>query len=929
MPRQKPKAYRPIVLSGFGGIAPRYGASIPEGFAQTAENCDLSSKKLLPIKDHLLIEANTNGHNCMAYHADDWYTGDDKHYLSWPIGSNNLLIYLESGVPMKEVAGIAATLGHDPPPVSASIAIATTDTDLSDPDDYLWLASENSPLEAYVVNPASTIDILQDRLLTSLAGTRWVDTDTGAPQGESTMAVLHDTKYGLELDSNTHAAVNVAQRTRTIGDIPDTVRLEFTFHCHAIGTLANSDYFRIEVDTTHLQLFFIIASDGIYCFDGAAYNLVDADVTAFTGGYGVLAIEVDGSTPASATCDIYVDGVSVGTGIDCSNVAGVPGTIGLTQFGVTTDNKLTYVNLIRIGGVSNPGFASKPDEVWVSNGTTDLEMTEGTAGSLADNEWGWGDIDGLGFDTVYLKYKLPDDQRRATMTESAVGTNTEYYVTPVDSTEELVLYGTEELMLDGETYVMGEPGELEPGEWGIGNNDTLDNQAIYVCPFETAATPLDYQYLYLKDATGSTRKFKFRGVDEEITYTVRAVWEPGEVTGDVYYVFTTTRNVGGHTDESGPSSVSSAVAAGDKGVAIDIAKPAITESYVTHWNVYRLGTGGEYQFIVQNTVATATYQDTMSEADALLNVALSTEYTSDQGNTITWAPPSVTFDGLSIDIHAGILFGWNDQKLYWCEPGHPDAWPGYYYLNSKHNIKSVAPIGGSVAVLTDHVPFRVDGSHPELLDDSRTLGTEPAMNSSCVRLPQGIAYICDSGVALFNLSTTQVLTDANFTEEWFSANVTLGTAFLAYSDSRLYLFHSTGTICFDMRVAPAIVTTMTVVATAAVDVEGVLYFLDSTGIKQMYGASTYLDYTWHSGDLTTPNINRNKAFIEATVNGFDDVDLTLYVDRTQKATKTLDFDSELERDRMLKFPEHTYGRSVQVKFEGNGEVDEMILEWSN
>ena len=60
--------------------------------------------------------------------------------------------------------------------------------------------------------------------------------------------------------------------------------------------------------------------------------------------------DIDASTPASATCDVYLDGELEEEGVDCSDeTAGTDGTVDLTQFGYNTANRLSYVNAIRLG----------------------------------------------------------------------------------------------------------------------------------------------------------------------------------------------------------------------------------------------------------------------------------------------------------------------------------------------------------------------------------------------------------------------------------------------------------------------------------------------------------------------------------------------------------------------------------------------------
>jgi len=50
-------------------------------------------------------------------------------------------------------------------------------------------------------------------------------------------------------------------------------------------------------------------------------------------------------------------------------------------------------------GSGDPIVSSKPDAVLIDG----IPLTEGTVGALNDHEWGWGDNDGSGFSTLYVR----------------------------------------------------------------------------------------------------------------------------------------------------------------------------------------------------------------------------------------------------------------------------------------------------------------------------------------------------------------------------------------------------------------------------------------------------------------------------------------------------------------------------------------------
>lgn len=397
----------------------------------------------------------------------------------------------------------------------------------------------------------------------------------------------------------------------------------------------------------------------------------------------------------------------------------------------------------------------------------------------------------------------------------------------------------------------------------------------------------------------------------------------GSLSDTFTYFITTTRNVGGYTDESGPSATASITVASKK---VTVTPPTITDSNVTHWNLYRISnSSGEYQFVVQKAVSVTSYTD--NTIDSSLDTAPTVFYTSDQGNEITWDTPQTTFDGMAIDVESGMIMAWSGSELYWNEPGYPDAWPSFYSMNFPADIKRVIPFSGSWAVLTEKGPFRVDGTHPELLTQSKVLGKEPCIGTAACRTPRGPAYLSDSGIVLFNLIQTEVITDANFGETWFKDNIVFDSAFMEENDNMLFLFHSGGYLRADLRNnAPIWTTSQTRAYAAAVDYEeGQLYFLDATGIKEWCGdESSYKTWTWRSGDLIDGR-TMDIQMLGVELHGNGNITGTLYVDGLQVATRAIT-DHKLMRDRQIRPPAESYGRALQVGLTGTGQVDEIITQ---
>ena len=400
----------------------------------------------------------------------------------------------------------------------------------------------------------------------------------------------------------------------------------------------------------------------------------------------------------------------------------------------------------------------------------------------------------------------------------------------------------------------------------------------------------------------------------------------GGALDDTYtYIITTTRSVGGHTDESGPSDSASITVSAK---TIQVTAPTISDSDVTYWNIYRMSdSSAAYQFVAQVEAGTSSYLDNTLDAD--LDASPDTWYTSDQGNTIVFDKPTVqsaTFGGLTAQIYTGMIFAWSGSTLYWSEPGYPDAWPSFYNMNFPSDIKAVIPFAGTVAVLTETGPFRVDGTHPELLQQTQAMSNEPCIAGAACKTRHGVAYLSDSGICVFDLARVTVITDGHFTEDWFTGNVAAATALLVENDDQIYLFHSAGTLVGDMRVKPWIWHTLDITATAVHrrDDDGELYYVDDDGVQKL-GAGSDLAWTWRSGDLLAEH-PRDKMWQSVEVQGAGAVTLFAYVDDALIASKSLTFD--MDRNRCLRFPDETRGRALQLELTGTGTVTEIEITYT-
>jgi hypothetical protein len=179
---------------------------------------------------------------------------------------------------------------------------------------------------------------------TSLTG--WTDNDSGG--GVSTQETFNG-ESTFKFDA-TSAAADLAGREQDFGTITYT-RLTVTFRCY-IDTVGGrtTGKFRIHIGADPSSIFTLymeLASDGFFIYDGGGWNEAGTNEVT-TDTWQTWTIDADITTPASATCNVYKNGILLESGIDCSYTAGVDGRVSISAVNVTND-VLAYIDYLDIG----------------------------------------------------------------------------------------------------------------------------------------------------------------------------------------------------------------------------------------------------------------------------------------------------------------------------------------------------------------------------------------------------------------------------------------------------------------------------------------------------------------------------------------------------------------------------------------------------
>lgn len=183
-----------------------------------------------------------------------------------------------------------------------------------------------------------------DEDCTGIIGTDWDDDDSN---GESTN-VTYEGRECFKLDSGGNAAY-YAQISKDVGTLGDTFGFSFLVNFGAIPEISRGDYLHFSVDCGSGRLQGYVGDAGIYIYNGSTYSEAGA-TTVSAGEWNLYTIICDFTTPASATCDVYINGTQVETGFDCSDTGtATDGDVIFKQNGGFAINRIAYLTQILVG----------------------------------------------------------------------------------------------------------------------------------------------------------------------------------------------------------------------------------------------------------------------------------------------------------------------------------------------------------------------------------------------------------------------------------------------------------------------------------------------------------------------------------------------------------------------------------------------------
>lgn len=187
-----------------------------------------------------------------------------------------------------------------------------------------------------------------------------------------------------------------------------------------------------------------------------------------------------------------------------------------------------------------------------------------------------------------------------------------------------------------------------------------------------------------------------------------------------------------------------------------------------------------YQFVAEIAVATTSYNDTAVDADL--------------GETITstdYEMPPTEMQGLVV-MPNGVLAGFINNEVYFCEPFQPHAWPSGYSQSVNDNVVALGALTNSIIVATDGWPRIITGIHPANMSATRINLEQPCVSKpSMVHQSGGYLYASKDGLVAVDGSGARLITNhLAKKEDWALYNPSSIRS--AYYDNRTYMFYEDG-----------------------------------------------------------------------------------------------------------------------------------------
>ena len=325
-----------------------------------------------------------------------------------------------------------------------------------------------------------------------------------------------------------------------------------------------------------------------------------------------------------------------------------------------------------------------------------------------------------------------------------------------------------------------------------------------------------------------------QNLNDQIPLTVEQILE------DRFYIATFVTDWG---EESAPSPVSEPIELDQNDTATVAIEPPPPGRHITKWRVYRSNVGAQsaqFQLVDELGIDALTYTDER-RASAL----------GEGCPTLTWLEPPANLRGL-VGMPNGIMAGFFDNTICFCDPYHPYAWPVEYQITTEFPIVGLGVFGQTLVVGTRGNPYFVSGSDSASMSAIKIDANQACVSArSIVPVNGGVIFASPDGLCLADQSGVRVLSAALWTrEDWQKLRP---QAIVATEHEGAYVFmcgEGGSKKCYMLGDGRLVQLQAWGSALYVDQVTDTLYMADGAAIKAAFRSPERRAATWRSGLMT-------------------------------------------------------------------------------
>ena len=294
----------------------------------------------------------------------------------------------------------------------------------------------------------------------------------------------------------------------------------------------------------------------------------------------------------------------------------------------------------------------------------------------------------------------------------------------------------------------------------------------------------------------------------------------------------------------------------DTSVSLILSPPNVNLSNITRRRIYRTATAGgsaDYLLVAELPISQTNFIDNV-QGDEL----------GESLNTYDYEMPNENMIGLT-SMANGILAGFFDSTVCFCEAYLPYAWPSDYQQTTEHDIVTMAALGNTLAVLTEGYPYLFSGVTPSAMSGQKLEFKQACVSArSAVIVNGSFIYASPDGLVALTSSGLTMLTEQIITrEQWQEYEPHTIEAYyyegryLAYYGAALdkgFIFDpKTGDFRHFEHAADCGFNNL---------VDDTLYLCKNGELVKWGSGSTKMDYRWRSKDFEASDINFSCAMVK-------------------------------------------------------------------